>query len=225
VPTPSENKALIFLTGVILVGGAVRMTNAVRGAEHADAASRDALRRQIVAVESAGAVERRGKRAGPKQGKGRASSARKGTAPGQESSRTRSPAERAWRADGDLGIGIVVAPPKPVPKRQTGGSTASAGPPPAPLILDVDRATAAELERLPRIGPALAARIVQDRSERGDYGSIQGLQRVRGVGPAMAAALAPYVTFSGTPRPSIAGGAVSGASIEGGRKRPRPAPP
>ena len=223
MPTPSENKALIFLTGVILVGGAVRMTNAVRGAEHADAASRDALRRQIVAVESAGAVERRGKRAGPKQGKGSASSVRKG-GPRQAAPRSRSPVEQAWRADGDLGIGVVVAPPKPVPRVQArlGGGPAGSGP---AALIDVDLATAAELERLPRIGPALAARIVQDRLERGDYGSIQGLQRVRGVGPTMAAALAPYVTFSGTPRPSIAGGAVSGASIEGGRKRPRPAPP
>lgn len=221
MPTPSENKALIFLTGVILVGGAVRMTNAVRGAEHADAASRDALRRQIVAVESAGAVERRGKRAGPKQGKGSASSVRQG-GPRQDASRSGSRVEQAWRADGDLGIGIVVAPPKPVwkgPPRPAPGAAAPA------TLVDVDRATAAELERLPRIGPALAARIVQDRLARGDYGSLEGLQRVRGVGPAMAATLAPYVTFSGTPRPSIAGGAVSGASIEGGRKRRRPAPP
>lgn len=224
MPTPSEKKALIFLTGVILVGGAVRMTNAVRGAEHADAASRDALRRQIVAVESAGAVERRGKRAGAKPGKGKASSGNTGSAPRSASSRTRRPAEQAWREDGDLGIGIVVAPPRPVPRVQARVGGAPAGSGPAALI-DVDRATAAELERLPRIGPALAARIVQDRLERGDYGSIHGLQRVRGVGPAMAAALAPYVTFSGTPRPSIAGGAVSGASIEGGRKRRRPAPP
>lgn len=222
MPTPSENKALIFLTGVILVGGAVRMTNAVRGAEHADAASRDALRRQIVAVESAGAVERRGKRAGGKSGKASAGADRKDPIRRQGASRPQRSAEQAWRAEGDLGIGIVVVPPKPVPS--THSRPPSGAPAPVALV-DVDRATAAELERLPRIGPALAARIVQDRIERGDYGSMQALLRVRGVGPAMAAALAPYVTFSGTPRPSIAGGAVSGASIEGGRKRRRPAPP
>lgn len=196
------------------------MTNAVRGAEEADAASRDALRRQIVAVESAGAVERRGKRAGARPGKGTAR--RKGASSKEDGSRPRIVAEQAWRADGDLGIGVVVAPPKPVPRVRPTASRPPAGQ--APLI-DVDRATADELERLPRIGPALATRIVQDRLEHGDYGSLQALQRVRGVGPAMAAALSPHVTFSGTPRPSIAGGAVSGASIEGGRKRRRPAPP
>lgn len=224
MPTPSENKALIFLTGVVLVGGAVRMTNAVRGAEHADAASRDALRRQIVAVESAGAVERRGKRARPGPPKGSVSSGRNRAVPGQGASRARTQPEQAWRAEGDLGIGVVVAPPRRLPGREKGGLAGEARPRPATTI-DVDRATAAELEGLPRIGPALAARIVQDRLERGDYGSLEGLQRVRGVGPVMAAALAPYVTFSGTQRPSIAGGAVSGASIEGSRKRRRLAPP
>lgn len=67
--------------------------------------------------------------------------------------------------------------------------------------VDVDVATAAELERLPRIGPALAARIVADRDSLGAFGSLRGLERVRGVGPAMLEALAPHVTFSGTPRP------------------------
>lgn len=68
--------------------------------------------------------------------------------------------------------------------------------------VDVDQAGAAELERLPRIGPALAARIVVDRSERGPFGSLRELQRVRGIGPRMAEGLASVVTFSGTPRPS-----------------------
>jgi competence protein ComEA len=67
--------------------------------------------------------------------------------------------------------------------------------------VDVDVATAAELERLPRVGPALAARIVADRDSLGAFGSLGGLERVRGVGPAMLEALAPHVTFSGTPRP------------------------
>lgn len=70
--------------------------------------------------------------------------------------------------------------------------------------IDVDRAPAAELQRLPRIGPALAARIVADRDSLGPFGSLTELQRVRGVGPAMVRELAPYVTFSGTPRPMSA---------------------
>ncbi len=75
--------------------------------------------------------------------------------------------------------------------------------------LDLDTAPAEALERLPRIGPALAKRIIADRDSLGPFGSLEGFQRVKGVGPAMARTLAPYVTFSGTPRPSPVGARVS----------------
>ena len=68
--------------------------------------------------------------------------------------------------------------------------------------VDLDRADSALLERLPRIGPALAARIVADRQTNGAFGSLRGFERVRGIGPKLAQALAPLVTFSGIPRPS-----------------------
>lgn len=73
-------------------------------------------------------------------------------------------------------------------------------PTPRPPI-DVESASAAELERLPRIGPTLARRIVEDRAARGPFGSLDGLQRVRGVGPAMARRLQGHVTFGGAGRP------------------------
>jgi DNA uptake protein ComE-like DNA-binding protein len=68
--------------------------------------------------------------------------------------------------------------------------------------VDVDLADSAALERLPRIGPALAARIVSDRGARGPFGSLAGLERVRGIGPKLVQLLGPLVTFSGIPRPS-----------------------
>ena len=94
---------------------------------------------------------------------------------------------------------------------------------PAPPFdrVDVDRAGVEELDRLPRIGPALAARIVEEREKNGPFGSLDGLQRVRGIGPRMAAQLASAVTFSGTPRPSNAGEAGAGTSSEGRRMRRR----
>lgn len=67
--------------------------------------------------------------------------------------------------------------------------------------MDLDRADVVALERLPRIGPALAARIVADRSANGSFGSLEALQRVRGIGPKLAEGLRAHVTFSGTPRP------------------------
>ena len=79
----------------------------------------------------------------------------------------------------------------------------------APSVLDLDTAPAESLERLPRIGPSLAKRIVADRDSLGPFGSLQAFQRVKGVGPSTVRTLAPYVTFSGTPRPSPVGARVS----------------
>jgi DNA uptake protein ComE-like DNA-binding protein len=73
-------------------------------------------------------------------------------------------------------------------------------PPEAPLLVDVDVASASELEQLPRVGPALAARIVADRDSLGAFGSLQEFGRVRGIGPAMLKLLEPVTTFSGRTR-------------------------
>lgn len=62
--------------------------------------------------------------------------------------------------------------------------------------IDLDRAPAEELARLPRIGPGLAARIVADREQHGPFGSLEGLDRVPGVGPTLLAALRPHAMFS-----------------------------
>ena len=51
-------------------------------------------------------------------------------------------------------------------------------------VIDVNLASAAELERVPGVGPALAARIVDARARDGPFGSIDDLRRVRGVGAA-----------------------------------------
>jgi competence protein ComEA len=75
--------------------------------------------------------------------------------------------------------------------------------PPAAALTPVnpDLATAAELETLPRIGPALAARLVANRDSFGPFGSLEGMQRVRGIGPALTAGMAARVTFSPGLRP------------------------
>jgi competence protein ComEA len=73
------------------------------------------------------------------------------------------------------------------------------GPPSEPI--DVNTATAEQLDALPRVGPALAARIVADRDSLGPFDSLEALQRVKGIGPALARGLSPYVTFSTGLRP------------------------
>ena len=54
---------------------------------------------------------------------------------------------------------------------------------PPPRKLDPNEASAEELTRLPGIGEITASRIVVDREDNGPYGSIEDLQRVKGIGP------------------------------------------
>ncbi|MGH7586364.1 MAG: ComEA family DNA-binding protein [Gemmatimonadales bacterium] len=70
--------------------------------------------------------------------------------------------------------------------------------------IDVDLAPAAELVRLPRVGPVLAKAIVADRTARGPFGGLEALGRVRGVGPGLLRAIESHVRFSGTPSPEAA---------------------
>lgn len=59
--------------------------------------------------------------------------------------------------------------------------------------LDVDTARPAELEVLPGVGPSLAAAIAADRRAYGPFGGAAGLDRVKGIGPALVRKLAPHV--------------------------------
>ncbi len=88
-----------------------------------------------------------------------------------------------------LGSGRVPSPPV---------ATRNAPRPPGERV-DLDRATVEEIDRLPRIGPALAQRIVANRDSLGPFGSLANLRRVKGLGPAMLSALDPLVTFGAQP--------------------------
>jgi competence ComEA-like helix-hairpin-helix protein len=65
---------------------------------------------------------------------------------------------------------------------------------PAPP-LDLNRATPAELTRLPGIGPVLAQRIVEAREAVGRFGAVDDLVTVRGLGRAKLDRLRPLVAI------------------------------
>jgi competence protein ComEA len=74
---------------------------------------------------------------------------------------------------------------------------AAPGAPAAPAAggpLDLNAATAADLETLPRVGPVLAERIVAFRDGQGGFSSVEELDAVPGVGPAVLEAVLPLVT-------------------------------
>ncbi|MBI4343753.1 MAG: helix-hairpin-helix domain-containing protein [Candidatus Omnitrophica bacterium] len=64
--------------------------------------------------------------------------------------------------------------------------------------VDINTAGVAELERLPGVGRALAARIVEERRRHGPFASPESLQRVSGIGPKTIEALREYAAV-GTP--------------------------
>jgi competence protein ComEA len=64
--------------------------------------------------------------------------------------------------------------------------------------INVDLAPAGELARLPRVGPRLAKAIVADRQAHGPFGSLDGLDRVAGIGPGLLKTIGPHVVFSAT---------------------------
>jgi competence protein ComEA len=59
--------------------------------------------------------------------------------------------------------------------------------------VDLNRATATELEQLPGVGPVTAANIIGWRQQHGRFASTSELQQVDGIGPKTYARIAPHV--------------------------------
>ncbi|MDT5263293.1 MAG: competence protein ComEA [Acidobacteriota bacterium] len=72
----------------------------------------------------------------------------------------------------------------------TRASTHAEGPPP----ISINDASREELEKLPGIGPALAARIVEHRERYGRFRRAEHLLMVRGISERLFRQLRPYVT-------------------------------
>ena len=58
-----------------------------------------------------------------------------------------------------------------------------------PVLVDINQATVADLDRLPGIGPSTARAIVDHRTRNGPFASVDDLLAVRGIGPAKLAEL------------------------------------
>jgi competence protein ComEA len=71
-----------------------------------------------------------------------------------------------------------------VPSRTPGGTVPGGGTATTPGLVNVNTASEADLESLPGIGPVLAQRIVDYRTEHGPFASVDGLLDVSGIGPA-----------------------------------------
>ena len=105
---------------------------------------------------------------------------------------------------------------EPRAKRARSAKAATAAPSDSQPV-DLNAATAAQIEALPGIGPSLARRIVAHRDSAGPFVDLTALCDVRGIGPALAQRLRPLVTFGG--RSSPVSEACDSPSKEAGKAR------
>ena len=80
-----------------------------------------------------------------------------------------------------------------------GAPAADRDPPPPPepaAAVAVNTATAAQLQRLPSIGPKTAARIISFREKNGPFARLEDLLEVKGIGPATLEKIRPQVTLN-----------------------------
>ncbi|TDC47849.1 ComEA family DNA-binding protein [Jiangella ureilytica] len=94
--------------------------------------------------------------------------------------------------DGEQVLVTADPPPQAAPPAAPPGSGSPAPTPTGPINLNT--ATAPELETLPGIGPALAGRILAWRAENGRFTTVDELREVAGIGEQRFAQLEPLVT-------------------------------
>jgi comEA protein len=79
---------------------------------------------------------------------------------------------------------------------QTSAPSSTAAQPAAAALVNLNTATAADLAKLPGIGPAVAARIVEYRQKNGGFKKAEELMNVKGIGEKTFLKLKPLVTVT-----------------------------
>lgn len=145
----------------------------------------------VVMVHVVGAVRKPGVYSLPKGSRGcDALRSAGGVVPGADESALN---EARVLADGEQ----IVVPVKGEARQQAApeaGQAAGGGSQQAGSPVDINRASAEELDTLPGVGPATAAKIVQDREKNGPFKSLEDLSRIPGIGAKKVEALKDLAT-------------------------------
>ncbi|MEX2356624.1 MAG: helix-hairpin-helix domain-containing protein [Thermaerobacterales bacterium] len=96
-----------------------------------------------------------------------------------------------------LYIPVIGKDPPPLTEPEPAGAGSDANGRLSPV--DLNRAGASELQRVPGIGPVLAARIIEDRRLHGRFSVVEDLLRVSGIGAQTLSSLRPYVIVTNGP--------------------------
>jgi hypothetical protein len=203
-----DHKALVFLGAVAVLGAGVRVSRAA-SRSGSSPSTQPALDRQMASADSAATASRFGPASRRSSGRG---GARGGTRGGARGGRRPAGRSQEWSSDSSW------SPPDSAQgKPRKKGAEPRTGPGYINGKLDLDVATAAQIDSLPGVPPTIAKRIAADRMRRGPFLSLDGLRRVSGVGPTLAKHLDSLVTFSG----AYTQGASQDSTIRGRLRKPK----
>ena len=87
---------------------------------------------------------------------------------------------------------LIAVPNDAQPQNRTNAVTQN-----KPELLNINTASVDELQTLPSIGEATAQRIIDYRTQHGDFSSVNDLQNVRGIGAKTLEKLRPFISAVG----------------------------
>tara|TARA_B100000315_G_C14561997_1_gene580992 strand:- start:892 stop:1242 length:351 start_codon:yes stop_codon:yes gene_type:complete len=64
-----------------------------------------------------------------------------------------------------------------------------------PLVINVNKASSSQLEKIPGIGPVIASRLIRYREVNGPFKTVEELEKVKGLGQKKILAIRDYISF------------------------------